>query len=342
MSAKKLSKRAVAAIVSVAGAALLISALLIINIFYPLRYFTAYIVGRERPAEDEFSLTVLDVGQADCAVACLPGGKTLLVDGGDGAYLNTLKILTELNRRDIDFIDYVVCTSVDDEYCGGLGEILRNKAVGAVFMPWCANRRVTDGFADLVSAAEELGVRTEIAEYGAGVDAGDFFFTFLSPAMHGSPDSEYADLNSDPSAENIAAASAVMWLEYAGAGMVYAGGTSGEKLSEIADAYLLTESIGDPDGYFTFCGHEIELSACAAYKAAGHASPDSRSAEFVSLISPEYSFISVGENNGSGCPSVAVMADLYACGEVFITMYDGDITFTVGADGDCSAACAEN
>lgn len=348
MAKIKLSKKTIAAVTSVACAAVIITTLLIVNIFYPLKYFTAYIVRREPFEEGELEMCVLDVGQADCTIVSLPDGRTLLIDGGDGTYRNNLKILTELNRRGVDYIDYVICTTVDDEYCGGLGEIIRNKDVGAIFYPFCNNRYICDGFADFISAAESSGAQRVISEYGAGVSLEDFYFTFLSPSVHTSPTSEYSCLNSDPSAENIAAASAVMWLEYAGAGILYAGSTSGDKLSEIAATYALMQELGDPDGYFTFDGHEIDLSACVAYKVPAHAADSALATDFTDLISPQYSFVSVGENNAEGCPSVFVLADLLAHAEgvqgddgIFMTMYDGDITLTIDADGEAQVSSSE-
>lgn len=155
MAKVRLSKKTVAAIVSIACAAVLICALLIVNVFYPLRYFTAFIAQREEYPEGELNMCVLDVGQADCAIVTLPNGKTLLIDGGDGTYRNNLKILTELNRRCSLRIDYIVCTSVKDEHCGGLGEIIRNSSVGAIFYPYCTNRHITESFGDFISAANE-------------------------------------------------------------------------------------------------------------------------------------------------------------------------------------------
>lgn len=343
MSKFKLSKKAIAAVISVACAAVIICTLLIVNIFYPLRYFPAYVVARERPAEGELEVAVLDVGHADCAIVTFPNGSTMLIDGGDGSYRSNLKILTELNRRDIDFIDYVVCTSVEEEYCGGLGEILRNKRVGYIFWPYCLNRYISDGFADFVTSASsalssypDWQDRMIISEYSAGVVAGDAFFTFLSPSLHTSPESEYSHLNSDPSEENISAASAVIWIEYAGTGIVYAGGVSGAKLTEIAETYTLMQELGEE--YFTFAGHEINFSDCAAYKVASHGSDNARSALFTDLISPEISVISVGENNAEGSPAVATMSDLLAHGELFITQYDGDVTLTIKEDGMLSAS----
>ena len=72
-------KGRLAAIISVAAAALAICALLIANIFFPLKYFTAYLVSGSRSAEGDLGMHVLDVGQADCAIVCLPDGRSIFI-----------------------------------------------------------------------------------------------------------------------------------------------------------------------------------------------------------------------------------------------------------------------
>ena len=338
MSKGRLSKGRIAAAVTVAAAAALICALLIINIFYPLRYFTAYLVRAQRPPEGELSVYFLDVGQADCAVAVLPDGQTMLIDGGDGTYTNNLKIVTSLHSLGVDGIDYLVCTSVNGEHCGGLAEIINLYDVGTIFYPYCTNRYITEEFADFVSADQLSAAERIISEYGAGVNCGDFYFTFLSPAVHTSPDSEYGDLNSDPTQEAMNNASAVMWMEYAGRGIFYASDVGGTVLSEIAQTYTLLQELGDPDGYFSFEGHKIDFSACAAYKVAAHGHEDSRCTELADLLSPDISIISVGENNASGCPSAAVVTDLIAHGKIYMTQYAGDILLSADGEGGCSVS----
>lgn len=333
---KKRSKGRVAAIITVAVAAVLISALLIINIFFPLRYFTAYLVIGHKPAQGELSVRVLDVGQADCAIVCFPDGKTMLIDGGDGTYVSTVKILTELNRLDIDRIDYLVCTSVKDQHCGGLAEIIRMKQVGTIFGPYCNDRYITDSYSEFYAAAETCGAELEIAEYGSGAECGGAFFMFLSPAVHTAPGGAYEELNSDPDAEAIDEASAVLWLEYEDTGIFYAGDAPSSVLDRIAEEYKIASGAG---GAFSFRGHTIDFGDCKVYKVAGHGGEEYRSAELTDMLSPEISVISAGENNAEGCPSAGVLADLSAHGNIYMTMYRGDVTVRIGG-GKCTAECA--
>lgn len=271
MSKGRISKGRIAAAVTVAAAAALICALLIINIFYPAQVF--YRISRKgaAPPEGELSVYFLDVGQADCAVAVLPDGQTMLIDGGDGTYTNNLKIVTSLHSLGVNGIDYLVCTSVNGEHCGRPCRnnkfVRRRHNLLSLLHQQIHNRRVCRFC---------VGGRTQRRRDGniriraRGVNCGDFFFTFLSPAVHTSPDSEYGDLNSDPTEEAMNNASAVMWMEYAGRGIFYASDVGGTVLSEIAQTYTLLQELGDPDGYFSFEGHKIDFSACAAYKVAAH------------------------------------------------------------------------
>ena len=328
-------KGRLAAIISVAAAALAICALLIANIFFPLKYFTAYLVSGSRSAEGELGMHVLDVGQADCAIVCLPDGRSMLIDGGDGTYVNTLKILTELNRLDIDFLDYVVCTSVKDEHCGGLADILGVKDAGVIFAPYCTNRYITESFSRFYAAAESSGAEMRVAEYGEGDICGEAFFTFLSPAVHTAPGGAYEQLNSDPTDEAIDAASAVLWLEHEGCGIFYAGDAPSSVLERIVGEYTIASGAG---GAFNFHGHVIELEDCKVYKAAGHGGEEYRSAVLTDLLSPDISVISVGELNAEGCPSAGTLADLAAHGNIYMTAYRGDVTIRIGG-GACTAEC---
>ncbi len=331
---RRLSKGAVTAIISIASAAVVICTLLIVNIFYPLKYITAFLVSGSRSPEGELNVHILDVGQADCAIVELPDGKTMLIDGGDGSYKNTLRILTELGRLDIDTIDYLICTSVSDEHCGGLAEIIKYKTVGTIYYPYCNNRYITDGFRTFCSAAESSGAELVISEYGVGAESGDdFFFCFLSPSNHLSPLSEYADLNSDPTQENIDNASAVLWIEYAGAGIFWAGDARTDVLELIADVYVQ----GLEEDYFSFNGHTIDFSRCALYKVAAHGSENSRCTTLTDILMPGISVISVGADNAEGCPAASVMTDLAAWGDIYLTQYAGSVNIRISADGSYSA-----
>ena len=118
------SRGRVAAIITAAVVGLLVIVLIVINIFIPIKYLSAYFVGKDEREEDTLRVTFIDVGYGDSTLCEFPDGKVMLIDGGDGSYANNLAILTVLNERGVDTIDYLVCTSVLGEYCGGLDEVI--------------------------------------------------------------------------------------------------------------------------------------------------------------------------------------------------------------------------
>ena len=81
--------------------------------------------------------TVLDVGQGNCALIRLPGGKTLLIDGGgfEGSSFDVGRYVVApfLLREKIRKIDVVVLTHPHPDHLNGLLYILKNFAVGEVW-----------------------------------------------------------------------------------------------------------------------------------------------------------------------------------------------------------------
>ena len=79
----------------------------------------------------------LDVGHADSAFICTPGGTTLLIDGGmrsayrdDGEYV----VLPWLYGHQVRHLDYVVATHAEADHAGGLLRVLDRMSVGALVL----------------------------------------------------------------------------------------------------------------------------------------------------------------------------------------------------------------
>jgi len=81
--------------------------------------------------------TVLDVGQGNCALIRLPGGKTLLIDGGgfEGSSFDVGRYVVApfLLREKIRKIDVVILTHPHPDHLNGLLYILKNFAVGEIW-----------------------------------------------------------------------------------------------------------------------------------------------------------------------------------------------------------------
>ncbi|MDE7306313.1 MAG: MBL fold metallo-hydrolase [Clostridia bacterium] len=330
---KKLSKGKIRAIIVAAVSCAVALALIITNFFVPVKYLASYFVLHNKgAAEGVMRVRFVDVGYGDCTIVELPDGKNMLIDCGDGRSVNQKRILKFLNQCDIDTIDYLVCTSVNNEHCGGFDEIIQYKKVKTIYMPYCLNTYVTDGYRDFVLAANSSNAEKKIIEYGAGEanEEYNYFFVFLSPSIHTNPEGEYANLNANPSSESARnSASAVMWLQYGDTGFLFTGDASVKVQTKICEELLITDGVV---GDYKIDFHNSDVAKIV--KVANHGNANSACAPLYDFIKPEAAVISVGQN-GNGCPSLEVISDAakYAGDKLYRTDERGTVTFEVTRDG---------
>lgn len=326
----RLSKRWIVALATVLLALAVCLVLVIVNTYLPLRYFTAYAVRRDANEDGVLRVTYIDVGFGDSILIELPDGKTALIDGGNGEYSNNNEILRVLNSHGVDKLDYLICTSVKNEHCGGIAEIIKYKKVEKAFLPYCKNKRITDGFRTAVNAAEECGATVEYSAVGKGIDGGGagYFLTFLSPVDYSSPGSDYIGLNTDPNSENIDNASAVIWLSYLGKGFLFTSDARTEKYKKIVEEYECCRLLEQP--YCKLGDFEVKLEECVAVTAPCHAGKSNTCAKLYEALRPESAVVSVGKSFAD-YPSAEAVADICNFCKPYYTMYDGNITATVSA-----------
>lgn len=323
---EKLSKTKLRTIIVAAISGVIALALIITNFFVPVKYIASYMVsGKNRAAEGIMRVRLVDVGYGDCTIIELPDGRNMLIDGGNGNNKNTAQILKFLNKSSIKTIDYLICTSVNAEHCGGLAEIIQYKKVRTIFMPYCTNTYITNEYRNFINAANLCGAEIKICEYGEGEENAEYgyYFTFLSPSAHTAPEGEYANLNSNPtSVQAKNDASAVVWLEYSGTDFLIAGDATDKVLNSLCDSYVLT-----PD-------YAVNLYDCNVIKMPNHGNANSACARLYDLTQPEYAVVSVGEN-GLGCPSVEAISNAvnYAGENFYRTDNSGTVTFEVTNEG---------
>ena len=318
-SRKKHSKKALKWIIISAVIAAAIASVLIVNVYFPLKYLSAYLIfGKSEPAEGQLRVRFPDVGYGNCAIVEFPDGKTALIDGGDDSYSSRLKIIKSLNESGTDKIDYLVCTSIKKEHCGGLGEILRLFDVDKIFAPYCRERLRTSQFAEFWDRAE--GGRYDIIQnrYGAGFFNDDYGYSLymLSPSS----------ISSDGGAAEWDEACSAIWIEYAGQGILLLSDTTANEQAEIFELAAIE------GGALNMDGHLVKLSDCGVVQVSSHGAEEAFRSEFYDLLSPQASIIQVG-TNADGCPSDKVLGELARYGEIYSSDTDGDITVTIDGDG---------
>lgn len=308
-----------AAVIISAIIALVALSLFIANFFVPIKYLKSYFIKDSRAEAGAMRVSFIDVGYGSCTLVELPDGKIMLIDGGDGSYSSNLKIFQILNGKKIDAIDYLLCSSLNSEHCGGLAEILKYKKVSKIYMPYCENP--FDEFATFCTAAEAEAAEIVYGEYALGETGEDWFFKILSPSVLSDEDGEYADFSSNrSSASAINNYSAVVWLEYAGAGFLFTGDAETEVLKKICSSYEVAK-----DDY------PAALENCKVL-AIGHGSEYSLYKPLYGLLKAEFAIISVGEN-GENCPSENVIAEVSAYSEVYRTDEGGSVILEVDGNG---------
>jgi competence protein ComEC len=322
---KRLKKSKLIVVIIAVVVAVVFTALIVTDVFVPVKYLSAYIVNAESSTDGELTVSYLDVGYGDCIVVQLPDEKTMLIDGGDGSYKNNLNILKYLNSNKINKIDYLICTSIRSEHCGGLAEILQYKEVEKAYIPYCKNTRITTEYSEFYTTLNQKHIPFEYSAVGLGEgdSESNYFFTFLSPSDKDDPNSEYNEFNSDATKVNINNVSAVLWLQYGNKGFVFTSDAGTATLEKITESYKLCAEIGQP-----FCAlgdFSVKLEDCVFVQVAGHGGDKCTYADWYATLSPEKAVISVGKNY-SDCPSLAALSDVTDCNaEVMVTSESGNI-----------------
>lgn len=81
-----------------------------------------------------YYVSYIDVGQGNSSFVKLPDGKTVLIDGGDKEFGETVGEF--LRDRNISQIDYLIATHSDSDHIGGLEYVLKNFEFKQIYRPF--------------------------------------------------------------------------------------------------------------------------------------------------------------------------------------------------------------
>lgn len=220
-----------------------------------------------------FSVSILDVGQASCAVfEC--DGHYMVFDGGDRD-TSSFVVSYLMNTLTIHNIDYVIASHYDSDHIAGLIGILNKFNVSYVFGPdYTADTKIFNSFYNAANTVGGINVPT----VGQTYELGSATFTFVSP-IH-----QYTDENSN---------SLGIRVDYGSTSYLIMGDATTE--TEIDSVYA---------GY---------ISPVDILVLNHHGSASSSSDEFLQATNPQAILISVGKDNEYGHPADSVMARLPEC-----------------------------
>ena len=248
----------------------------------------------------------IDVGQADAALV-LCGGHAMLIDGGNAE--DSSLIYTFLKKRDVSYLDYIVCTHPHEDHVGGLPGALNCAAVGTAYCP--VTSYDSRSFASFTSYLGRQGLSVTVPGAGDTFSLGSAGVQVVGPVQP----------SEDPNNASI-----VLRVTYGCTSFLFTGDAGQEEEEDVLNA-----------------GYPLQSTVL---KVGHHGSGSSTSAAFLQAVRPRYAVISVGGDNPYGHPAAATLRRLREAGvTAFRTDLQGDIrclsdgetvTFTVsrnaGAD----------
>ncbi|WP_425589403.1 ComEC/Rec2 family competence protein [Fictibacillus halophilus] len=231
----------------------------------------------------------IDVGQGDAIYIKAPEGEDIIIDAGNKGKGD--EVVAYLKSQNVDDIEIMISTHPDADHIGGLDEVLEAYKVESVYAPKVSH--TTQAYEDFLLAVKNEGLTIKTAKTGVALNVKGVSAKFVAPYK------EYGtDLNNW---------SAVLHWTYNQNSFLFTGDAElGSEKDMIASNQLLKADV---------------------LKVSHHGAENGSSAEFLSLVKPKYSIISVGANNSYGHPTAGALNRLKAIGSsVYRTDQRGTIT----------------
>ncbi len=240
---------------------------------------------------NDISVTYIDIGQGD-SILIQDNGQNMLIDTGYYSAYDSL--VAELNAKNVDGIDVLVCTHPDADHIGSAGNIVSYYDVNVVYMPEFEADSKSYGY--LMDAVQTF--ETPVIHPAAGdlIPFGTATYEVVGPL----PGTDYED----PNAHSI-----IIRMTNGEDSFIFTGDATGQEMNDVLQSGL-------------------DISA-DVYKVAHHGSANEgcNDPAFVQAVNPIYAVISCGYGNDYGHPHVETMQLLQNMGcNVFRTDLQGTVT----------------
>ncbi|MCR5774684.1 MAG: DNA internalization-related competence protein ComEC/Rec2 [Lachnospiraceae bacterium] len=254
------------------------------------------------------AITMIDVGQGDCHLLEIKGGKTVMIDCGssDVDRVAEYRVKPYVLSRGIDTIDYAVVTHTDEDHINGYMEMLEDSGYGGIrikvlIMPDIGSK--DENYAALVKAAKRRGTEIRTIKTGDIFNVSGVRFECLNPAK--------GRIYDDCNASSVCLEAG---LTDTSIRALFTGDVQGKGEQDLIA--LLRERAGMSKRRYTLL------------KCAHHGSANSTPMEFLSLTGPVFTFISAGVDNRYGHPDELLTKRLEKSGtRIYVTKEMGAVRF---------------
>lgn len=273
--------------------AIIITLMLLVSIYFTTRNnnFVGELPTEEIINSQELQIYFFNVGQADC-ILVRNNGKNMLIDSGDNE--DGPLLVKYLKKLEIKRIDYLIGTHVHEDHIGGMDNIIREFAIGEIYIPYTTNKSKRKFYEEIISEIKQKGLVINYKKIGDKFELGE-------------AKCEIKNIdNSDPtSSSKINSTSIVIQME-----------ANNNKYLFMGDAE------DDVETNSKIIWEDIDV-----LKVGHHGSNTSSTEQFINKVLPEMAVISVNSNTNSyGHPSETVIKRLQdkEC-KIYRTDKDGTI-----------------
>lgn len=252
----------------------IIATIIVFSLLNLMIYTHFFILHYSLFITEKLQVTFLDVGQGDGIFIRTNNGVSIMVDGGSTSVegVGQYRIIPFLKAHCVRKIDYAIVTHADVDHISGLMEMIEesdNNGIRIKNLVMPDIRLKDENYITLIESAKQHDVNVLYIRSENRFKLGDVEINCLYP----SPDTTAEDRNDY---------STVLSVRYGDFSMLLTGDISTEPEGEIKSML---------ESHYT------------VLKVAHHGSKYSTSSEFLQWIKPDYSVISVGENNLYGHPN---------------------------------------
>ena len=232
----------------------------------------------------DLKIYFVDVGQGDCCLIETPQHQKILIDGGGQKNFDVGKntLLPYLFNRKILELDYCIISHFDQDHCGGILYILEQIKVKNVIIG--KQYEESTNYNKFQEIIKRQDIKVKVVEAGMRIDIErNLYFDVLWP--------DSKKMISDNAINNN---SLVCKLYYNKFSMLFTG-----DIEEMAEKAILSKYTNN-----------ASILKSTILKIAHHGSKTSSIEKILDVVSPEYAFIGVGENNTFGHPSNVTIKNL--------------------------------